>query len=189
MFDQNVYNHLPEVRARRLESWKRRMADPAYREKERLRSKAKFQRDKLKVYAYKKTRREKERPYFAKYNRERRKIDPQWTIQNRLRSRMAHAIRVQRGKKSTKTYELTGCTIQQLCAHIESKFKPGMTWENRNLWEIDHVMPLSKFNLLDESQQRAAFHFSNLEPLWTLENRKKSNKILARCQADANLAA
>jgi hypothetical protein len=46
-----------------------------------------------------------------------------------------------------------------------------MTFENYGEWEIDHMTPISKFNLKD---------YKNLQPLWMIDNRKKSNKILIK---------
>ena len=53
-----------------------------------------------------------------------------------------------------------------------------MTWNNHGLygWHIDHIKPVSKFNLLDLEEQRRAFHYTNLQPLWALDNIRKSNK-------------
>ena len=64
-----------------------------------------------------------------------------------------------------------------LRAWIESKFLPGMTWENRRQWHIDHIMPLAKFDLSDPAQQAAAFHYTNLQPLWAKDNLRKGDKV------------
>jgi len=49
-----------------------------------------------------------------------------------------------------------------------------MNWENHGkLWEIDHIIPITRFNLLDPEEQKKAFHFSNTQPLNWRENRKK----------------
>lgn len=127
---------------------------------------------------YAKQNRERLRPWFAKYNRDRRAMDPQFVMQNRLRSRLGQAIRIGRGKKKHKTYDLVGCSIESVCAHIEAQFKDGMTWDNRNLWEIDHIKPCDSFDLRDEAQQRACFHFTNLQPLWKRDNREKGCKLI-----------
>jgi hypothetical protein len=62
-------------------------------------------------------------------------------------------------------------------AHLESKFLPGMTWENRGVkpgqWSIDHIKPLSAFNLTDRMQLLEACHYTNLQPLWHSDNVRK----------------
>jgi hypothetical protein len=61
-------------------------------------------------------------------------------------------------------------------AHIEAQFMPGMTWENRELWHVDHIIPCAAFDLTDPAQQRSCFHYGNLRPLWAKENQRKSDK-------------
>lgn len=69
-----------------------------------------------------------------------------------------------------------GCTGAQLRQHIEAQFKDGMTWDNYGLWHIDHIVPLSKFNLSTREERCRANHYTNLQPLWAQENIKKSNR-------------
>jgi|ERR1039458_10022071 hypothetical protein len=80
-------------------------------------------------------------------------------------------------RKAARTMELIGCTIAEVRAHLESKFLPGMTWENcgRNGWHIDHHKPCKRFDLTDPDQQRLCFHFKNLKPLWEADNISKSD--------------
>jgi hypothetical protein len=97
----------------------------------------------------------------------RRKTDIQYKIECNLRS---HLRRSRLGNRPS--LKLIGCTITQFISHIESQFKPGMTWENHGhkTWHLDHIKPISTFDLTDISQQRECFHFSNLRPLWASEN-------------------
>ena len=68
---------------------------------------------------------------------------------------------------------MLGCTLAEARAHIEAQFRPGMSWENHGEWEIDHIRPVASFDLTDPDQARAAAHFTNLQPLWSVENRRK----------------
>lgn len=53
------------------------------------------------------------------------------------------------------------------------------TLDNRGKeWHIDHVIPLSKFNLEDKEEQLIAFNWRNTMPLSAKENLSKNNKIL-----------
>jgi len=45
-------------------------------------------------------------------------------------------------------------------------------------WHIDHVVPLSKFDLNNEEQQLIAFNWRNTMPLSCKENLSKNNKII-----------
>lgn len=71
--------------------------------------------------------------------------------------------------------DYTGCSRKELFNHIESKFQPGMTWENYGEWEIDHIYPLSLAKSEEEIYKLA--NYNNLQPLWKFENRSKGNKI------------
>lgn len=97
-------------------------------------------------------------------------------LQKALRGRIN---RVLKGKtKSRSSVKDLGCSVSDLKLHLESKFYPGMTWENYGLygWHIDHIVPLSSFNLEEREQFLKACHYTNLQPLWAIDNLKKSNK-------------
>jgi hypothetical protein len=80
--------------------------------------------------------------------------------------------------KTRKTQTTLGCSYKHAALHIESLFKRGMNWDNYGEWEIDHVMPLSAFNLDDPKHYEMACHYTNLQPLWKSENRMKSDSIV-----------
>lgn len=70
-----------------------------------------------------------------------------------------------------------GSSVDQLRQHLESKFVEGMGWNNRQLWHIDHTIPLSSFNLSDPVQLARACHYTNLQPLWARDNIIKSDRV------------
>jgi hypothetical protein len=83
--------------------------------------------------------------------------------------------------KSKRTFDLIGCSIDDLKTHIESQFKDGMSWENygRGGWHIDHIKPCAAFNLSNSEEQKECFSYLNLQPLWEYENLSKNAKILS----------
>ncbi len=90
-----------------------------------------------------------------------------------LRSRITKFL------KRGSAFDALGCTLEELQIHLESQFKPGMSWNNwsRDGWHIDHVLPLSKFDLTNPVQFNKAVHYTNLQPLWAAENLSKKDKI------------
>lgn len=80
-------------------------------------------------------------------------------------------------QKKGKTMELTGCSKQELLDYLESKFSEGMTWENYGKWHIDHIRPCVSFNLEDSEEQKKCFHWTNLQPLWAVDNIRKGGKV------------
>ena len=67
-------------------------------------------------------------------------------------------------------------TIEELKNHLKSQFDNKMNWQNYGSWHVDHIIPVTAFNLSDPEQQKECFHFTNLQPLWGTENLRKSNK-------------
>jgi hypothetical protein len=81
-----------------------------------------------------------------------------------------------------------GCNRSFFYAHIESQFKRGMTWDNYGkVWHIDHIIPVSTFDHRDKEQAFKCWHFSNLRPMFAVENMKKGAKIVT-CQPELLLA-
>ena len=105
--------------------------------------------------------------------------DPSKRIARNMYNRVRIAIFTQLALKSQKTTNLCGCTWEELVAHIEKQFKPGMSWENygryENKWSIDHIIPCDKFDLTKSEEQAKCFHYTNLQPLWANENSSKRN--------------
>lgn len=114
----------------------------------------------------------------TKYEKERIARDPVYAMIKRLRVRLREAVKAAGSRKADTTLDMLGCTPRQLCEHLESLFLPGMTWENRDLWHIDHKRPVASFNMSDPNQQREYFHWTNLQPLWAEDNLKKSSLII-----------
>jgi hypothetical protein len=116
-------------------------------------------------------------------NYERAKIrlrtDPQFALVALLRRRINNALAYRGVERAGRFRELVGCSKAQLVAHIEKKFRPGMTWESRGIrgWHIDHIVPCSRFDLTTLEEQKRCFHYTNLQPLWYDENVRKSNRL------------
>lgn len=99
-------------------------------------------------------------------------------IQRRLASKIRSRVRrfACNGRKAGSVTECLGCSFEFLVGYIEAKFEPGWTWENLGtFWELDHVRPLSSFNLNDPEQFRIACHYNNLQPLSVAAHRSKTN--------------
>lgn len=119
----------------------------------------------------------RERARQREWKRAKMASDPAARLTNTLRSRLSFAIKSPAQRARKKTEAMVGCSSAHLRSHIESLWRPGMTWENYGpAWCIDHIRPCSSFDMLDPEQQRACFHYTNLQPLWTLENQRKADK-------------
>ncbi len=133
-----------------------------------------------KAKAWRKANPEKIALYQSRYRRKRYNTEPAYKVMAVSRVRMSRAIKYAGGDKGQKSKGLLGCSPAALKAHIESLFKPGMSWNNHGYfgWHIDHIKPCSSFDLTDPEQQNICFHYTNLQPLWREENMSKSDKFL-----------
>jgi hypothetical protein len=99
--------------------------------------------------------------------------DPADKFKRNVRSRIYIALNA---KKVMHTIQYLGATSDeylQWILHNDNNY----TLENRGKWHIDHVIPLSRFNLDDEEQQLVAFNWRNTMPLDAKENLKKNNRL------------
>ena len=117
--------------------------------------------------------------------REKRKKNVPFRLAHNGRTRLNKILKDGNANKVASARELCGCTPEDLKRHLESQFKLGMTWENHGVWRhgqpmtwhIDHIKPCASFDLTDPEQQKACFHYTNLQPLWALDNMSKQDTI------------
>ena len=111
------------------------------------------------------------------------KNDPVFALKYKLRSSLNAIFRYKGYTKKHKSHDILGCSYEEFKQHLESKFEPWMSWENRGLyngelnhgWDIDHVIPLSIAKT--EEELIKLNHYTNLQPLCSKINRdiKKNN--------------
>ena len=106
----------------------------------------------------------------------RRRTDPNFKILTILRGRIKDVLKGH--SKSDSTINILGCTIEELWIHLESKFTEGMTRQNHGKWHVDHIIPCASFDLTKPEQQVKCFHYTNLQPLWALDNLKKGKSVV-----------
>jgi len=141
---------------------------------------------KIKHKNYNELNKDKNRITKRKYLINVLKKDINYRILHSLRSRLSECLKLRKTFKNNKTLDLLGCSKEFLRNYLESKFLDGMSWENygkeMNNWNIDHIIPCDAFDLTKIEQQKICFHYTNLQPLWKLDNILKSNKIIQpRC--------
>lgn len=117
--------------------------------------------------------------YNKLYKKQKMLTDISYRLIRSLRSRLNHAIK-NNAKVGSAVADL-GCSIEFFKQHIEQKFynntktNENMTWDNYGLygWHLDHIIPLSSFDLNDREQFLIACHYTNLQPLWAEDNLSK----------------
>ena len=102
---------------------------------------------------------------------ERYRNDIEFRITDNMRKRVRKALNG--NSKSASTIELLGCTGEYFRDHLKQQFTEGMTWDNIH---VDHILPVSAFNMKLKKHQKYAFHWSNCQPLFAVDNMSKNDK-------------
>ena len=127
---------------------------------------------------YQKEHREEIKIKNKKYQKIRRQNDIGYRLKGNLSSRLRQALK--RTKKKDRTVKYLGCTIEFFKQFLESQFTEGMSWSNygniKESWSIDHILPCSSFDHSDDEQVKKCWHYSNMQPMWHLDNIKKGNR-------------
>lgn len=113
--------------------------------------------------------------YFRDWANNKYATDINYRVKSAIQARIRSAVK--NNYKAAATAELLGCSIEYLKYHLEFQFKQGMSWDNYGKWHIDHKIPCASFDLSDPEQQKICFHYTNLQPLWMLDNVRKGDKI------------
>ena len=111
-----------------------------------------------------------------KYQNKRRARDPIFKMLVAMRTRLKKYVRLSNISVENPIKELIGCSPDYLRKHLEKQFTEGMSWKNHTIngWHIDHIIPLSSAKTSSELEK--LMHYTNLQPLWSKDNIKKSNK-------------
>lgn len=105
---------------------------------------------------------------------------PEILLSRRMKRLVALSLDGKGGKGGKSWKTLVGYSVEDLRRHIEKQFLPGMSWDNRSDWHLDHILPISsfKFSTAHDPEFMAAWAMTNLRPLWARENVRKNAKRL-----------
>ena len=104
---------------------------------------------------------------------------PHGVIRHRVSNGIIKKLKIRlTNKRGGKTFSFLPYTVDQLKEHLEKQFKSGMSWNNHGKWHIDHIKPDSSFNYksVEDPEFQKCWALNNLQPLWAIENLKKSKK-------------
>ena len=76
-----------------------------------------------------------------------------------------------------KTLQYIKCTHDHLKHWFQYVMPFGLTWANPEDWQIDHVIPLSFFDLTNTLQRHIGCHWSNIRPVREIDNRQKGTSL------------
>ncbi len=110
-------------------------------------------------------------------HKERLNSDPVYRLKRCVSTKLPTMFKHKGWKKNSSSEKLIGCSFEFAKKWIEKKFKSGMSWENYGKWHIDHIIPLASAKT--EVDLISLCHYTNLQPLWAIDNIQKRDKILA----------
>ena len=167
------YHKRKDIYLKRGKEWRKnnkhkyKACKKKYREKNQ-------EKEKMSIRAWKIANKENVRQYQKNYYKERFKKDPLFKLNHNIRGLISSSFKRFKFNKRSRTKNILGCCMEEFKAHIESQFLNGMSWENRNEWHLDHIMPVSMAKTEDELIRLN--HYKNFRPLWAMDNLVKSDK-------------
>ena len=134
-------------------------------------------KDRRNTYAKKYRENYPDRVRKCRYNniKSRRQTDPLFKLTCNLRNLIKNSLTKQGYTKKSKTYEIIGIRFEDFKLYIESKFVEGMSWENYGEWHLDHIIPISSAK--NEKELILLNKYTNFQPLWAIDNIRKSNSL------------
>jgi len=123
---------------------------------------------------------DKHREYKRKYQQHLRDTDPIYKLISYFRTAIYQVLKESNVEKNKHYFDVLQYTPEELIKHLELQFKDDMIWENYGEWHVDHIKPISSFNIVEMGDEEfmKCWSLSNLQPMWGEENIRKSNKIL-----------
>ena len=147
---------------------------------ESLRKKKFFLENKDKVLnrnkKYYNENKEKIKDYNVELRKEKYKSDAAFRLNMKLASKLSNLFSL--GKNSPMLSKYLDCSNEDLYNWFEYNFDENMSWSNyASYWQIDHVLPRSYFNHLNDAEICACWNWRNLRPCLIEENNQKCNNI------------
>jgi len=168
------YKNRDRVLEQKKEYWHRTRIEQLARKKE-YRDKNK-EKTRASIRRWESENKERVLASKLRYEKERRANDPIYAIKRRMRVAVSRFARAYGYEKSARTEAIIGCSWQEFRLHIERQFHNGMNWDNMDKWHIDHIVPMASAKT--EEDVLRLNHFTNLRPLWAIDNLKKSNSAI-----------
>jgi len=161
------YESKPEVKERKKETHKKWLSE---------------NKDKWNEYIkeYREKNVDKIRKIKRDYERTRKANDPLYKLVANFRTAIWTVLKENKMDKYGHYFEILQYSPEELATHLENQFTEGMSWENYGEFHIDHIIPISSFNIqeIGDNEFMRCWSLENLQPMWGEENIRKSNKII-----------
>ena len=139
-------------------------------------------RDRLNEYHrdWRDENRDKWRENKRLYQKKRKDSDPLYKLISNFRTAIYQVLKENNVVKNGHYFEILKYEPQDLIVHLEKQFKDDMNWKNYGKWHVDHILPISSFDIkeIGDGEFMKCWSLENLQPLWGEENIIKSNKVI-----------
>ena len=114
------------------------------------------------------------------YERNRKARDPIYKLISNFRTAIYTVLKESNVDKYGHYFDVLQYTPEELITHLELQFKDDMSWDNYGVWHVDHMLPITSFDIreMGDEEFMKCWSLDNLQPMWGEENIRKSNKIL-----------
>jgi hypothetical protein len=121
---------------------------------------------------------DKHREYKRKYEKNRKDSDPLYKLISNFRTAIYTVLKESNVDKYGHYFDVLQYTPEELINHLEKQFKDDMTWDNYGIWHVDHKFPITSFDIqeMGDEEFMKCWSLGNLQPMWGIDNIKKSNK-------------
>lgn len=180
MFDRKEYNRLWREKNKEYAKEYRKQYNETHKKERRAHIVENYETVMMQKAKWRENNKEKINVYLNDYRKKLKEKEPFRILVSYFHINVRMAL-----KKNYETSycEYLGCTIKEYKAYLESKFQPGMTWENygkakknEKRWQIDHIIPQSKFDLSNKENWYKCFNYKNTQPLWWEQNISKDKR-------------
>ena len=144
-----------KARARSKRYRDARKDDPEYIEYKKLKNRESTKRRRKKITAYEENR---------------KKIDPVFKLKKQIRNEIRMSFNRRGFRKSARTEEIVGCTLQELYGHLCKTYliRYGEEYNGNRVVHIDHIVPLA--NTHTEEEVKMLCRWDNLQLLTAEDN-------------------
>jgi hypothetical protein len=114
------------------------------------------------------------------YQQHLRDTNPLYRLISYFRTAIYQVLKENNVEKNKHYFDVLKYTPEQLMLHLGNQFTDNMTWDNYGEWHVDHIKPISSFNITEMGDEEfmKCWSLNNLQPMWGEENIRKSNKII-----------
>jgi hypothetical protein len=114
------------------------------------------------------------------YQQHLRDTDPLYKLISYFRTAIYQVLKESNVDKNKHYFDVLQYTPEELITHLELQFKDDMSWDNYGIWHVDHMLPITSFDIreMGDEEFMKCWSLDNLQPMWGEENIRKSNKIL-----------